>query len=60
MLVIIALCFSVFLSVFTIGLQYLTNIPAKKDCALAEISPDFTNAEREKCRKLRLPKKETK
>lgn len=42
------------------GLLYMINdaIPevTRYDCALSEISPDFTPAQREECRKLRARK----
>ena len=46
----IAVIVSLFICIFVIFLTELNRQPIKKDCALAEISPDFTTKERQICR----------
>jgi hypothetical protein len=45
----ISITFSLMICIFVI---LLTQIPMKKDCNLAEISPDFNVHEKQQCRKL--------
>ena len=46
----IAVIVSLFICIFVISLTELHRQPIKKDCNLAEISPDFTTKERQVCR----------
>jgi len=46
----IAVIFSLFIVSFIIFLNELHRQPIKKDCNLAEISPDFTQKEKQECR----------
>jgi len=46
----IAVIVSLFICIFVVFLTELNRQPIKKDCSLAEISPDFTQKERQICR----------
>ncbi len=46
----IAVIFSLFICIFVIFLTELNRKQIVKNCALAEISPDFTPKERQICR----------
>jgi hypothetical protein len=46
----IAVIVSLFICIFVVFLTELNRQPIKKDCSLAEISPDFTPKERQICR----------
>ena len=46
----IAVIVSLFICIFVIFLTELNRQPIKKDCNLVEISPDFTQKEKQICR----------
>ena len=46
----IAVIVSLFICIFVISLTELSQKPIFKDCVLAEISPDFTQKEKQICR----------
>ena len=49
----LAVIFSLLVCIFVISLTELERYQVKKDCVLAEISPDFTTKERQMCRMIR-------
>jgi hypothetical protein len=54
----LAVLFYVMIGIFSIILFLFISLPAQKkiDCTIAEISPDFSNQDREYCRKARMHK----
>jgi len=49
----VAVIISLFICIFVISMSELERLQTKKDCALMEISPDFTQKERQICRMTR-------
>jgi len=48
----IAVIFSLTVCIFIIFLT--ESVEVKKDCSIAETSPDFTTKEKEQCRRIRM------
>ena len=49
----IAVIVSLFICIFVVFLSELSRHSIKKDCVLAEISPDYTQKEKQICRIIR-------
>jgi hypothetical protein len=54
----LAILFYVMIGIFSIILFLFITLPTEKklDCSIAEISPDFSQQDREHCRKARMHK----
>jgi hypothetical protein len=52
---IVAVAFYIAIALFSLyyGVKVISTEPVKLPCEVAEISPDFDNAQREQCRKIR-------